>query len=179
MSTIETFTENSLIGEPIELKSEFPYNYPKPIDWKSAVQKHVPNQIDNNFEDKSRTEKGRTVHKAIEEFFGDVNGLKFENTTRYPTGNNEWGFGTYDAYDGNFVYEFKTKHPDLFKKAEKYDNVLPRGKDLKQINKYLEGTDTDWGILVYINRDDFDVREYPIEKKPLGSYEDIYRASTS
>lgn len=159
-------------GEPINLKPEFPYTFTElPINWEDAIQTHIQPELEDGMDEMSQTQKGVLIHESIEEFFGDIDWLQFEEEVEYMDGRDAWGKGTYDAFDGAFVYEFKTKHPHVFEKQEKYDDVLPREDDMAQLNKYLAGTGSDWGILVYINRDNFEVQEYLIEREYVGFYE--------
>lgn len=89
------------------------------------------------------------VHEWLQnEFEGELPGMEFEGDCRN---------GRYDAYDGVCVYEFKTKHPNVF------DYGPPYERDIDQVRKYLdaEDMDADFGILVYLNRGDLtEVDEY-------------------
>lgn len=99
--------------------------------------------------------KGTAIHSWIESEYRDLEGVEFENPVM--TDGGEVGF--YDAYDGNFVYEFKTKNCCSMR-----DDLLPFDEDVEQVEKYMAATDTGYGVLVYICRDDFDVEEYVVSR---------------
>jgi len=105
------------------------------------------------------TESGRVIHSYLENEFSDRG--RWEEDVFYQEDNGEWQKGTFDCYDGEFVYEFKTK----FEKAFEQEYRLPNGKDISQLQNYLEATDSEWGVLVYISRDSFQVEEYLVGRE--------------
>lgn len=151
---------------------EFKYRAPSeadrpPFDWKKAIQESVS---DKNYEPilNSLTpgQQGRVIHEWLENEFGELDFLEFEEEVSYYDETGEYQIGTYDCFDGNYIYEFKTKSPHLL---EIYDDPeqeteLPLEGDVDQITDYLEAKDVDYGVLVYIERDDFEVREFMVDR---------------
>lgn len=61
----------------------------------------------------------------------------------------------YDAYDGTVVYDFKTKKTELM-------SSVPYYNDIAQMESYLRELEEDRGVIVYIDRENFDVREVEV-----------------
>lgn len=151
---------------------EFKYRSPgdvdrPPFDWGKAIEEAVS---DKNYEPilNSLTpgEQGSVIHEWLENEFGDQEFLTFEEDVGYYDEDGEYQVGTYDCFDGNYVYEFKTKSPhliDLYDDPE-HEAELPLDGDIDQITDYLEAKDVNYGVLVYIERDEFEVREFLIER---------------
>lgn len=111
------------------------------VDWGHLLEENVDENLQSHVDDLGSTEGGRLVHSWLQDTFKDELDLEWEN---YVEG------GKYDAFDGQVVYEFKTKHPNVF------DTNPPYERDMRQLDGYLESRDldADYGILVYINRGD-------------------------
>jgi len=120
----------------------------KRVDWQHLLEQNVDESLQSHVDDLGQTEGGRYVHDWLQETFEGELGLDWENYCEN---------GKYDAFDGTVVYEFKTKHPNVF------DERPPYNRDARQLDSYLESRDLDaeYGILVYINRGDLkEVDEY-------------------
>ena len=115
------------------------------IDWGSELEGY--DNHENRVENLSPSASGNYIHALLENEFGDVPGLSFEE---------EVSTGRVDLLTDDFVYEFKTKSDYNLDKA-------PLMEDVEQVRRYLNSPDVehDEAILTYINRDDFsDVRQF-------------------
>lgn len=118
------------------------------VNWQYLLEENVDPSLQQHVDDLGQTEGGRLIHNWIQNTFEDELDLEWENYVEN---------GKYDAFDGTCVYEFKTKHPNVF------DDRPPYDRDFNQVDKYLESEDfdADFGIVVYINRGDLtEVDEY-------------------
>ena len=121
------------------------------ITWSDILEPEtIENDLSGYLSHMPPDEQGRTIHNYLEENYGDIEGTTWEEEIEY-----EDGVCRYDCYDGKFVYEFKTKNDHRM--TEEY---LPVEEDLLQIQTYLEATDSEHGVLVYISRQSFDIKEY-------------------
>mgnify|MGYP006976218000 FL=1 len=115
------------------------------INWGSELEGY--DNHENRVENLSPSASGNYIHAMLENEFGDVPGLSFEE---------EISSGRVDLLTDDFVYEFKTKSDYNLDKA-------PLMEDVEQVRRYLNSPDVehDEAILTYINRDDFsDVRQF-------------------
>lgn len=101
-------------------------------------------------------EQGRLIHSYLEDEFSDLEDVSFEDPVVFEE-DGEKRRGRYDCFDGNFVYEFKTKNEDVLG-----SEWLPLDDDVSQVRNYLEGTGADFGVVVYISRQSFEVDEYVV-----------------
>lgn len=118
------------------------------VNWEYLLEENVDENLQSHVDSLGQTEGGRLVHNWLQNTFEDDLPLEWENYVEN---------GKYDAFDGTVVYEFKTKHPNVF------DDKPPYERDRKQLDGYLESRDldADYGILVYINRGNLkEVDEY-------------------
>lgn len=163
-------TRDSLIGN--SQVTEFKYRSPSevdrpPFDWEKAITDAIR---DKNYKpvlnSLTPSEQGAVIHEWLENEFGEVPFLEFEEDVEYYDEEGEFQIGTYDCFDGNYIYEFKTKSPHLL---DIYDDPqeetqLPLDGDIDQITDYLEAKDVDYGVIVYIEREDFEIREFLVER---------------
>ena len=151
---------------------EFKYRSPPgvenpPFDWKRAITDAVS---DKNYKpilnSLTPSEQGAVIHNWLENEFGDLDFLEFEEDVKYYDETGEFQVGTYDCFDGNYIYEFKTKSPHLLDIYEDptMETELPLDGDIDQINDYLEAKDIDHGVVVYIEREDFEIQEFLVER---------------
>jgi len=115
------------------------------IDWGSELEGY--DKHEDRVEPLSPSASGNYIHAMLENEFGDVPGLDFEE---------EISTGRVDLLTDDFVYEFKTKSDYNIEKA-------PLQDDVEQVRRYLNSPDVehDEAILTYINREDFsDVRQF-------------------
>jgi len=115
------------------------------IDWGSELEGY--DNHESRVEDLSPSASGNYIHAMLENEFGDVPGLDFEE---------EISTGRVDLLTSEFVYEFKTKSDYNIGEA-------PLMEDVEQVRRYLNSPDVehDEAILTYINREDFsDVRQF-------------------
>jgi len=115
------------------------------IDWGSELEGY------DNHEDRVEplcpSASGNYIHAMLENEFGDVPGLSFEQ---------EISSGRVDLLTDDLLYEFKTKSDYSMDK-------VPLMEDVEQVRRYLNSPDVtqDEAILTYINREDFsDVRQF-------------------
>lgn len=121
---------------------------PQRVNWNYLLEDRVTDDLQRHVEDLGQTEGGRLVHNWLQNEFEEELPLTWEERVEN---------GKYDAADEMCVYEFKTKHPNVFDYGPPYD------RDIDQVEKYLESSDVeaDFGILVYLNRGDLtEVQEY-------------------
>lgn len=121
---------------------------PHRVNWSYLLEDRVTEDLQHHVEDLGQTEGGRLVHNWLKNEFEDELPLTWEEKVEN---------GKYDAADEMCVYEFKTKHPNVF------DSGPPYNRDIEQVEKYLESSDmeAEFGILVYLNRGDLtEVQEY-------------------
>lgn len=147
--------EDWLVDETSDMfkDDQLPYTDDKPLDWKYLIEETMDSKdYQGLLEDFSPTEAGSHIHGWLEDEFSDIPGTKWENFVE-----TEDETGKYDCYDGSFVYEFKTKHDHRIG-----SQALPLVEDREQVDKYLDALDLDYGVLVYISRDTFEVDEYLI-----------------
>ena len=115
------------------------------INWGSELEGY------DNHEDRVEplcpSASGNYIHAMLENEFGDVPGLSFEE---------EISTGRVDLLTDNLLYEFKTKSDYNIGNAPLMD-------DVEQVRRYLNSPDVEHyeAILTYINREDFsDVRQF-------------------
>lgn len=126
------------------------------IRWSDLIGDADPlEDIGDKLEGLPPDEQGRAIHSYLEEEFSDIEGTRWENPVVFEDEDGNWRQRKYDCYDGNFVYEFKTKWSQSM--SHEY---LPEDDHISQLEDYLDATSTEWGMLVYISRDDFEVMEY-------------------
>lgn len=121
---------------------------PHRVNWEYLLEDRVTDKLQFHVDDLGQTEAGRLVHNWLQNEFEDELHLDWEGEVEN---------GRYDAADEICVYEFKTKHPNVFHDKPPYD------RDVRQVEKYLESEDVefDYGVLVYLNRGDLtEVQEY-------------------
>jgi len=105
------------------------------------------------------TEAGNMVHEWIEDEFHDEVPADFEGKVAWLDESEEVQRGKYDCFDGDFVYEFKTK-------SEHGMLTAPYPEDMRQVDEYMTALSCEDSILVYINRDDLtEVDEYLVPKQ--------------
>lgn len=153
-------------------ESDFKYRSPSkadrpPFDWKKAIQDSVSDKeyrpILNSL---SPGEQGRVIHEWLENEFGELDFLTFEEDVTYYDETGDFQIGTYDCFDGDYIYEFKTKSPhllDIYDDPEE-ETELPLDGDIDQITDYLEAKEVEYGVLVYIEREDFEIQEFLVER---------------
>lgn len=119
------------------------------VNWEYLLEENVNPSLQSHIDELGQTEGGRAVHNWLKNTFEGELGLDWEGYCEN---------GKYDALDeGWCVYEFKTKHENVFEDRPPYD------RDVQQIEKYLSSSDVDadFGILVYLNRGDLtEVQQY-------------------
>lgn len=131
-----------------------PYTSDDPLDWKYLIEETMESKnYDGLLDDFSPTEAGNHIHEWLEAEFSEIPGTKWERFVETDDGDT----GKYDCFDGSFVYEFKTKHDRRLG-----SEALPLVEDREQVDTYLDALDLDYGVLVYISRDTFEVEEYLI-----------------
>jgi hypothetical protein len=106
------------------------------IDWGSELEDY--SEHERRMEDLSPSASGNYIHALLENEFGDVPGLSFEE---------EISTGRVDLLTDNLLYEFKTKSDYNMCDAPLMD-------DVEQVRRYLNSPDIqhDEAILTYINR---------------------------
>jgi len=118
------------------------------VPWPYLIDDRRDGTLQEHVDNMGSVEAGRLIHNWIQNEFSDLP-LEYEVYCEN---------GKYDCSDGEeFVYEFKTKHPNVF------DYRPPYNDDISQVEKYLESEDVeaDKGVLVYINRGDLsEVKQY-------------------
>lgn len=130
------------------------------IEWEELISDSPDASEIQSFVDELDSEAGgRAIHSWLASEFSDVKeqvrfeGFCYDHERDYK--------GKFDCYDGDLVYEFKTKFGDTL-------DYAPFQDDLDQLNGYLHAMELDYGVLVYISRDDVtNVDEYLVEKFPL------------
>jgi hypothetical protein len=77
---------------------------------------------------------------------------------------NSWG--SIDAYtivgDEVVLHDYKTCSMSVFKSL----GTTPPDKNLKQIQLYLHGAKARWGVLFYVRRDNFQMKQFLVEYDP-------------
>lgn len=122
------------------------------IRWSEVLEPDVIESDLSPFLDYMTVEgQGTTIHNYLAENY-DLEGTMWEEELVF-----EGETIRYDCYDGEFVYEFKTK-------SVLNERYLPEADDMEQLQEYLEATDSELGFLVYISRENFDVEEFPVLK---------------
>jgi len=115
------------------------------IDWGSELEGY--DMHEDRVESLSPSASGNYIHAMLENEFGDVPGLSFEQ---------EISTGRVDLLTNDHLYEFKTKSDYNIEEAPLMD-------DVEQVRRYLNSPDIehDEAILTYIKREDFsDVRQF-------------------
>jgi len=115
------------------------------IDWGSELEGY--DNHESRVEDLSPSASGNYIHALLENEFGDVPGLSFEE---------EISSGRVDLLTDDLLYEFKTK-------SDYNIGDAPLMEDVEQVRRYLNSPDVthDEAVLTYINREDFsDVRQF-------------------
>lgn len=131
-----------------------------PLDWKYLIEETMASKNYRGIlDDMNPTDAGNHIHEWLEDEFSEIPGLKWENFCSYENDEGEDINGKYDAFDGSYVYEFKTKFDHRIG-----SDLLPMEDDLEQVDDYLNALDTDYGVLVYIGRGDFEVEEYLVHR---------------
>lgn len=122
------------------------------IDWEQELQ---DTELEDFLEELPPTEAGNYFHNYLERELSECDSLEVEGEI-YEDGELQ---GRYDLMDieSGVIYEFKTK-------TERGLEQAPYNEDVRQISRYLEGTDTDVGFLVYVSRSDLEVEEYPVSR---------------
>lgn len=120
------------------------------IDWKYQLES-VDNPPDYSY--LSAREAGLKIHNWIFDNFSSMN-LEFNGWIKI------WRNGQakpirYDAFDGKTVYDFKTTTENIFQ-------TVPRRTDISQIRSYMKYLEAERGVIVYINRENFRVREIEV-----------------
>lgn len=141
--------EDWLVDETSEIfkDDQLPHYNHQPIDWKYLIEETMAEKDFHGLLDgMTPTEKGNHIHEWLEEEFSDIPGISWEQMCES---------GRYDAYDGRFVYEFKTKHDHRID-----TQALPLEEDEEQVNGYVDALDADYGVVVYLGRGSFTVDEY-------------------
>jgi len=130
------------------------------IKWSEILEgDHPSNEIGSMLEGLPPDEQGRAIHSYLEENYNDLEGTRWENPVVFQDEEEEWRQRKYDCYDGNFVYEFKTK----WSSSMSHD-YLPEDDHISQLQDYLKATSSEWGVLVYIGRDEPEVMEYLVSR---------------
>lgn len=131
------------------------------INWQYLLEREDTENLQNHIDDLDKTEGGRLFHNwmqnRMDQYFED---LEWEGRVEN---------GRYDVFDGDLVYEFKTKHPVCFE-----EDRMPYDRDINQVNKYLESEDldADFGVLTYVNRGDVtEVDEYLTDGTEIYDFE--------
>jgi len=115
------------------------------IDWGDQLKGYERHE--DRVENLSPSASGNYIHAFLENEFGDVPGLSFEE---------EISTGRVDLLTDDLLYEFKTKN-------EYNIGDAPLMEDVEQVRRYLNSPDVthDEAVLTYINREDFsDVRQF-------------------
>jgi len=132
---------------------QLPYTSEDPLDWKYLIEGTMESKdYEGLIDGMSPREAGDHVHEWLEDEFSDIPGTKWENFVETDDETVK-----YDCFDGDYVYEFKTKFDHRLG-----SDTLPTVSDREQIDRYLDALDLDYGVLVYISRETFDVEEYLI-----------------
>lgn len=133
-----------------------------PLDWGEILDEYTDEQQLDLY-NKDVEEQGEEIHQWLEDELGDYRELEFEQVTSWEnpeTGEQEWG--RYDASDGTFIYEFKSKPHTWF-----LNDHGPHRDEVEQLANYLEGEDLRYGVLVYIDRENLDVEEYLVDREQI------------
>jgi len=93
------------------------------IDWGSELEDY--REHERRVEPLSPSASGNYIHAMLENEFGDVPGLSFEE---------EISSGRVDLLTEDFLYEFKTKNEYNIQKA-------PLMEDVEQVRRYLNSPD--------------------------------------
>lgn len=115
------------------------------IDWSDELEGF--DEHERRVENLPPSASGNYIHAMLENEFGDVPNLCFEE---------EIDTGRVDLLTDDLLYEFKTKNDYNIEEAPLMD-------DVEQVRRYLNSPDVshDEAILTYINRSDFtDVRQF-------------------
>ena len=148
--------EDWLVDETSDMfkDDQLPYTSDKPLDWKYLIEETMQSKdYEGVLDSMSPTEAGNLIHEFLEDEFSDMPGTRWEQFVQTEDGDT----GKYDCFDGSFVYEFKTKHDHRLG-----SDSLPTVSDREQVDTYLDALDLEYGVLVYISRDSFEVEEYLI-----------------
>lgn len=99
-------------------------------------------------------EQGCQFHSWLKQCF-ETAAIDFERDVEWLNRKLEWNRGRYDCCDGHYIYEFKTVSglPES-----------PRRKDVQQVQRYLKGLDLQHGVVVYIDREGFEVDQHMISQ---------------
>lgn len=121
---------------------------PEPINWERVLDEASTPGLRG-----SPSEKGIQFHEWLEEQYRGS--LDFERELEWLNSEEEWVQGRYDCSDGFYIYEFKTVDgiPDHVYSAHE-----------EQLENYLEGADSDFGFVVYIDRGSWDVEQYEVKR---------------
>ncbi|MFB6182624.1 MAG: hypothetical protein ABEI78_01025 [Candidatus Nanohaloarchaea archaeon] len=151
-----------------EYASEIPSDYRININenktifnWDKALKEKIRNKkfldLLNYFQS---SEQGDIIHEWIQDEFNEYEFLDFEGLVYQDSGAER----RFDAADEENLYEFKTKAHHLFEDHRNLesDYSFPLEEDLNQVKKNLEETEYKDGVLVYIDRETFDVEQYLI-----------------
>lgn len=118
-------------------------------DWDEHIQEE---DLQPYLSDLPPTQAGQVLHNYLENQ-ADIPGTQWEGNIL----DGENLIGRYDCYDeqDGVVYEFKSK-------SENGMNRAPYQEDIKQVEKYLDALNEDIGFLVYVERENLDIQEYPV-----------------
>lgn len=123
------------------------------LDWNELLSEvSLSDDVEGFSYDLPVDEQGRVIHSYIEDEFDDLDDVRFEDYVAFDGGDD---FGRYDCFDGNFVYEFKTKNDHVLE-----SDYLPFEEDVTQVKDYMDGVGTDLGVVVYLSREDLSVDRY-------------------
>lgn len=123
------------------------------INWKKLIESRDDYPSVSKMEDPKYA--GWVIHEWIKDRFSYMNVLFDQFTCWHEDG--EIVYGKYDAWDGENIYEFKTKKHYTFSRG-----MLPFDKDEEQMRDYMRSTRSRNGYIVYIDRKTFRVQTYEI-----------------
>jgi hypothetical protein len=128
-----------------------PVQCPEAINWEKVLEGFEPPQWlpENPRQDVLR--QGRIIHRWLQNCFESAS-LEFERELEWQE--LEWKKGRFDAFDGFYIYEFKS----VLSVPEQ-----PRGSDVEQVTEYVRGVDGVAGFVVYISRRDWTVEQFVID----------------
>lgn len=125
---------------------------PEAINWKQVLSdaellERLPEDAEMDVK-----RQGRIIHRWLQDRY-ETGAVPFERELMWKDVN--WKRGRFDAFDGHYVYEFKSV-------AGLPED--PRRGDAEQLKDYLYGLRIDTGFLVYIDRDEGRVRQFRVER---------------
>lgn len=120
---------------------------PEPINWESVLEESPPPELTG-----PPRLKGIQFHDWLQDQYRDSS-FDFERELEWLNEEDEWVQGRYDCSDGFYIYEFKTTEGIPSK---------PYTGHVDQLSDYLEAVDTEFGFLVYVDRESWDVEQYEV-----------------